>query len=121
MRFVITAIVTIVIACILTLATNYAMAQAVELILTITLIPSQSLWVAPIFLAVQPFPYNSVWLAEIYVRLQSGNFQGIMLENNLACHDNSKPSITTSILIPGEATTFNAIIIMVYRAIGLLT
>jgi hypothetical protein len=40
------------------------------------------------------------------VRLQSGNFQGITLENNLACHDDSKPSITRSILIPGEGPMF---------------
>jgi len=29
---------------------------------------SHSLYVAPIFLAVQPFPYNTLWFAKIYVR-----------------------------------------------------
>ena len=31
-------------------------------------LPSDSLYVASIFLAVQPFPYNSIWFAGIYVR-----------------------------------------------------
>jgi hypothetical protein len=37
-------------------------------------LPSHSLQVAPIFLAVQPFSYNSIWLVEIYVRDSSKLF-----------------------------------------------
>ena len=32
--------------------------------------PSHSVYVAPIFLAVQPFSYNSAWFAGIYVRFR---------------------------------------------------